>query len=137
MQQHHTSTDRTSERSVSAASSRRAAATMDWGNLVAILIPMPFLILWFGGSMLVYAMNRHHPNPRVGRCIQQAAYRFYGVTGFFVVVAAFFPGGSERWWMPYLVSWGLALLVLVPWTVIALVRIYREPWESVIIETDD
>ena len=36
-------------------------------------------MLWLGLSMLVYAMNRHHPNPKVGHYTQQAAYRFYGV----------------------------------------------------------
>jgi hypothetical protein len=79
--------------------------------------------------MLVYALNRHHPNPRVGHFTQQAAYRFYGVAGFFTAVAAFFPGGgSGAWWLPYLVSWALAVLVLVPWTILDLWRIYREPW---------
>jgi Zn-dependent protease with chaperone function len=102
---------------------------MNWGNLVAILVPIPFVILWFGGAMLVYALNRHHPNPRVGHFTQQAAYRFYGVAGFFTAVAAFFPGGgSGAWWLPYLVSWALAVLVLVPWTILDLWRIYREPW---------
>ena len=64
---------------------------MNYGNLVAILIPFPLLIFWFGASMLVYALNRHHPDPRVGHYTQQAAYRFYGVTGFFVAVATFIP----------------------------------------------
>ncbi len=111
---------------------------MDWGNLVAIVIPVPFVILWFGGSMLVYAMNRHHPNPRVGHFTQQAAYRFYGVVGFFTAVATFFPGGSgDAWWMPYLVSWGLAALVLVPWTIFDLLRIYREPWSEMALPEPD
>ena len=79
--------------------------------MVAILVPFPLLIFWFGASMLVYAMNRHHPNPKVGHYTQQAAYRFYGVTGFFVVVATFIPGGG---WIWYLTAWTLAALVLIP-----------------------
>ena len=45
------------------SSARRAAALMNYGNLIAILVPFPLLIFWFGASMLVYAMNRHHPDP--------------------------------------------------------------------------
>jgi Na+/serine symporter len=58
------------------SSAKRASALMNYGNLIAILIPFPLLIFWFGASMLVYAMNRHHPNPKVGHYTQQAAYRF-------------------------------------------------------------
>ncbi len=116
---------------VTAASCKRSASLMDWGNLVAILLPIPLLIFWFGASMFVYAMNRHHPNERVGYFTQHAAYRFYGVVGFFTAVSIFFPGGGAGvWWIPYLVSWVLALLVLVPWTIWDLIRIAREPWED-------
>ena len=60
--------------------SRLAAMQMDIGNLISMLLP-PLPILWFGGSMLVYALHRHHPDPRVGHYTQRAAYRFYGVMG--------------------------------------------------------
>ena len=49
---------------VSGRSSRFAAMQMDLGNLISILLP-PLPLLWFGGSMLIYALHRHHPNPRV------------------------------------------------------------------------
>jgi hypothetical protein len=78
-------------------------------------------------SMLVYAMNRHHPNPRVGYYTQRAAYRFYGVSGFFVAIATFIPGGGRDY---YLVAWGLAAAVLVPWSILDLMRIRREHWED-------
>ena len=122
---------------VTAASCKRSASLMDWGNLVAILLPIPLIIFWFGASMFVYAMNRHHPNERVGYFTQHAAYRFYGVVGFFTAVSIFFPGGGAGvWWIPYLVSWVLALLVLVPWTIWDLVRIAREPWEDLEVTVD-
>lgn len=37
------------------ASAKRAASLMNYGNLIAILIPFPLLIFWFGASMLAYA----------------------------------------------------------------------------------
>ena len=80
------------------SSAKRASALMNYGNLIAILVPFPLLIFWFGASMLVYAMNRHHPNPKVGHYTQQAAYRFYGVTGFFIVIATFIPGSGWIWY---------------------------------------
>ncbi len=124
------------EKTLSAASCRRAASWMNWGNLVAILMPIPLLIFWFGASMFVYAMNRHHPSERVGHYTQWAAYRFYGVVGFFTAVAVFFPsGGVSTWWIPYLVSWVFALVVLIPWTIWDLVRIAREPWQDMEIES--
>lgn len=116
---------------VTAGSCKRSASLMNWGNLVAVLVPIPLLIFWFGASMFVYAMNRHHPSERVGYFTQHAAYRFYGVVGFFTAVAIFFPGGGAGvWWLPYLVSWVLALVVLVPWTIWDLIRIAREPWQD-------
>lgn len=48
------------------------------------------IIFWFGMSMLLYAFNRHHPNPKVGHYTQRAAYRFYAVTGFLLVAGVFF-----------------------------------------------
>ncbi len=121
-----------SPRIASAEQARRAASMMNYGNLLAILVPVPFLILWFGGSMLVYAMNRHHPNPRVGHYTQQAAYRFYGIVGFFTAAAMFIPASDAR--LIYALCWGLAALVLVPWSILDLVRIRRERWQDTPIE---
>ncbi len=115
-----------SERILPAASSRRSAAIMDIGNIVAVVIA-PLIIFWFGASMLVYALNRHHPDPRVGHYTQWAAYRFYGVTGFFLAAATFIPGGG---WQYYLWAWIAAVLVIVPWSVYQLVHIAREPWRD-------
>lgn len=122
---------------VTAAASRRAASYMHWGNIVAIVVPVPLLVFWFGASMLVYAMNRHHPNPRVGQFTQAGAYRLYGTTGFFTAVAMFFPGGGQEWWWPYAIAWALAAAVLVPWSILDLVEIYRSPWKDTFIESPD
>lgn len=113
-----------------ASESRRAAGMLNIGNIVAILLPVPLLIFWFGASMLVYAMNRHHPDKRVGYYTQQAAYRLYGVTGFFTAAATFIPGGGWTW---YIVAWVAAALVLIPWSVLDLRRIRREDWADIIL----
>lgn len=75
---------------ISAASARMSARLFNLGNLIALLpglIVMPIIlfsepsrtamiylpilmmvppILWFGVSIMVYIIARHHPNPRVG-----------------------------------------------------------------------
>jgi len=106
---------------------RAAASVFNYGNILAVIVPVPLGMLWLGLSMLVYAMNRHHPNEKVGHYTQQAAYRFYAITGFFVAAATFIPGGG---WNYYLIAWGLAALVLIPWSIVDLVRIRREHWED-------
>ncbi len=110
------------------SSAKRAAGLMNYGNLIAILVPFPLLIFWFGASMLVYAMNRHHPDPRVGHYTQQAAYRFYGITGFFVAIATFIPGNG---WIWHLIAWIVAALILIPWSILDLRRIAREEWVDI------
>ncbi|VAW77272.1 FIG01182189: hypothetical protein [hydrothermal vent metagenome] len=106
---------------------RRAAAVFNYGNILAILVPIPLGMLWLGMSMLVYAMNRHHPNEKVGHYTQQAAYRFYAVTGFFVAAATFIPGGGLTY---YLIAWAFAALILIPWSIIDLLRIRRDTWSD-------
>mgnify|MGYP000411579774 CR=1 FL=1 len=118
---------------VSGASARKAAQLFNIGNIVAILLPLPLGLLWLGGSMIIYAMNRHHPNQRVGHYTQQAAYRFYGVTGFFVAIATFIPGNGWKW---YLIAWALAALVIIPWSILDIVRIRRENWQDVAINQE-
>lgn len=114
------------------SSARTAASLMDYGNILAIIF-VPLIIFWFGASMLVYAMNRHHPNPKVGHYTQQAAYRFYGVTGFFTAAATFIPGNG---WTYYLIAWVLAVLIIIPWSILDLLRIYKDEWVDVLINED-
>ena len=123
----------TRPRILSGAKARRAAALFHYGDLLGLLVPFPLLIFWLGASMFVYAMNRHHPNPKVGHYTQRAAYVFYGVTGFFVAVGMFLPARLED----YLIAWGLMAAVLVPWTLLELRRIARDDWEDLVLETEE
>lgn len=113
---------------VSGRAARSACAVFNYGNIAAILVPIPIGLLWLGASMIVYAMNRHHPNEKVGHYTQQAAYRLYGVIGFFVSVAIFFPGNN---WNYYLIAWGLAAAILIPWSLVDLIRIKRDQWQDI------
>jgi hypothetical protein len=119
---------------ISGKSARFASALFNYGNVAAILVPVPLGLLWVGASMVIYAMNRHHPNPKVGHYTQQAAYRFYGVTGFFVAIATFFPRNA---WAYYLTAWVLAAAILVPWSIIELIRIRRDSWDDMEIPTQE
>ena len=112
---------------VSARSARFAARVFNYGNIIAMLIPVPVGILWLGASMLVYALNRHNPNPRVGHYTQQAAYRLYGVMGFVVVGATFFGTNAVYW---------LCAAVLIPWAIVDLRRINREPWQDTTMDEE-
>lgn len=122
-----------SPRIVSGRSSRFAAMHMDLGNLVSMLLP-PLPLLWFGGSMLVYALHRHHPNPRVGHYTQRAAYRFYGVMGAIIPVGTFFPGQGIT---PWLIAWAVGLAVLLPWSIWSLIQIRREEWSDITLPEED
>jgi hypothetical protein len=115
---------------VSGRSAANAAKFFNYGNIIAVLIPIPFVALWFGGSMLFYAFNRHHPNPKVGHYTQQAAYRFYALTGFLVVAGTFFPVDIRY----YLAFWAVSVLVIVPWSIHDLRKINRDDWEDTVFE---
>ncbi len=112
------------------SSARTAAALMHLGNIIAIVF-IPVIILWCGASMLVYAINRHHPNPKVGHYTQRAATMFYSVSGFFVVIATLIPSDN---WNYYLLAWLLAALVIVPWSVRDLISIYQDEWLDIPID---
>jgi len=112
------------------SSARTAAMLMHLGNIFAIVF-IPVIILWCGASMLVYAMNRHHPNPKVGDYTQRAATMFYSISGFFVVVATLIPSDG---WNYYLLAWILAALIIVPWSIRDLIRIYQDEWLDIPID---
>ena len=100
------------------------------GNLIAILIPVPVGILWLGGSIAVYTMLRHHPDPRVGYYTQWAAYRFYGLVGLVVVIATFFSTSLMAW----IITWAILAAILIPWTIYDLIRIHKEDWQDRLVE---
>lgn len=111
---------------------KQARSTARWfyvGNIISMLIPFPLGIFWFGASMVVYAMNRHHPNPRVGYYTQHAAYQFYSVLGLVVVVATFF-GTELFYWM---ITWGISAVILIPLSIYNLMKINNEQWTDTAI----
>ncbi|HDP89867.1 MAG TPA: hypothetical protein ENN42_07925 [Thioalkalivibrio sp.] len=138
-------------RTVSAKSARGAAKLFNYGNIVTLTLagtPLVFgsgatgygtifatvlaivpIVLWFGASMLLYALNRHHPNPRVGHYTQWAAYRFYALLGTLIVVGTFFPPEI----IYFLVYWAITAIIIIPWSILDIVRINRETWEDTVI----
>jgi hypothetical protein len=120
-------------RTISARAARRSATIFNYGNLLAVLIPMPVGVLWFAASIAVYIMFRHHPNPRVGHYTQWAAYRFYGLVGLVVVIATFYGTSLQAW----LITWAVLAAVLIPWTLYDLFIIYkREQWQDTQVEAE-
>lgn len=139
---------------ISAANARRSACMFSLGNLFALLpglILAPLIlvfqpegksliymfilmvvppILWFGASILVYIIARHHPNPRVGYYTQQAAYRYYGMFGIVIPVGTFF--GAH--WQLWIMTGGIVALILIPWSMWDLLRIRRDDWQDIDIE---
>lgn len=135
---------------ISARNARLTASLFNYGNVTAMipgLLLAPYIllyhptgtatvllfvlmivppILWFGVSMVVYAMARHHPDPQVGHCTQQAAYRFYGMFGLILPVGTFF--GTD--WRLWIITGGVLALILIPWSLWELWRIAHMPWQA-------
>lgn len=114
---------------IPAASSRKAAKLFYFGNIAAVLLPFPLFILWFGASMFVYAMLRHHPNERVGYYTQVAAYHYYGLAGLLIPVLTFAPG--DFFLKHWLATWIVCAAVILPLAIMQLVKINRETWHDV------
>lgn len=111
---------------VKAEDARKTAKIFYYGNILAVLIPFPVFILWFGASMFVYAMFRHHPNSRVGYYTQIAAYHYYGLAGALVPVLTFAPGDFfKNWWWAL---WIFCAVVLIPLSIRQVMQINREEW---------
>lgn len=153
------SSDKTTEavKIIPAANARMFARLFNLGNLISIvpgLIVAPIIllteqeristifmfiamivppILWFGLSIMIYIISRHHPNPRVGHYTQQAAYRYYGMIGIVIPVGTFF--GTD--WQLWIMMGGAVGIVLVPWTIWELVKVQKENWQDVTIDIDD
>lgn len=117
---------------VTGASAKSSAKLFNYGNIASVIIPFPIFILWFGASMVFYAMFRHHPNPRVGYFTQVAAYQYYALAGLLVPVLTFAPGNFFKQYWAYL--WIGAVVIMVPLAIMQLIKINREEWEDVTIE---
>jgi fatty acid desaturase len=120
-------------RIVTAKSSRRGPILFNLFNIIATLLPFPLMVFWLGASIVLYAMNRHHPNPKVAHYVQWAAYRLYAIAGLAVPVATFFSVSLTPW----LVYWAFAAIVMIPWSILDLIRIKRDTWEDTVIQRSE
>lgn len=97
---------------------------------VAMIVPP---ILWFGVSIMIYIISRHHPNELVGHYTQQAAYRYYGLVGVLIPIGTFF--GTD--WKLWILMGGIVGLVIVPWTTWELVKIQKENWQDTVVTNSE
>lgn len=135
---------------ISANNARMSARLFNLGNILSLLpglIAAPFIIftdpertamifmfiamvvppiLWFGISIIIYIIARHHPNELVGHFTQQAAYRYYGMIGLVIPVGTFY--GTE--WQLWIITGGVVGLVLVPWSLWELYKIQNIDWQD-------
>jgi len=142
------------KKTITAKSTRNTAALFNYGNIIAMLpglfvvptlllgsterMSMIFMliativpmILWFAVSIMIYIIARHHPNARAGHYTQQAAYRYYGVVGLIVVAGTFY-GTNVNYWLG---TWVVCALILVPWSLVDVIRIFKEPWQDTTVE---
>jgi len=125
--------DFNSTKILSAEIAKKNAKVFYYGNIVAVLIPFPFFIFWFGASMFVYAMYRHHPNKRVGYHTQRAAYYYYALSGLLVPVLTFASGDFffQYWWL----LWAVCALVIIPISIIEILKINKEQWTETEYQT--
>lgn len=114
---------------ITAEQSKKAAKLFSYGNIVSVLIPFPVFIFWFGASMFIYAMHRHHPNDRVGYYTQKAAYNYYSLAGFLSVVMLFASGDFffKYGWM----LWLVCALFLVPMSLRDIIMVNKEKWHDI------
>ncbi len=94
---------------------------------IAMIVPP---ILWFGLSIMIYIIARHHPNELVGNYTQQAAYRYYGLIGIVIPVGTFF--GTD--WQSWILMGGAVGLLIVPWTIWELMKTQKEDWQDIVIK---
>ena len=139
-----------SSKIISAKNARMTASLFNLGNIACMLpglVVAPFIILaepermtmifmfilmvvppilWFGLSIMVYIIARHHPNTRVGHFTQQAAYRYYGMIGLVIPVGTFYGNNWQLW----IITGGIVGLVLVPWSLWDLFKIQKLEWQD-------
>lgn len=147
----------TKNKIISAASARMSARLFNLGNLLSFLpglLVAPFIllseperitmifmfvamivppILWFGFSIMIYIIARHHPNELVGYHTQQAAYRYYGMIGVVIPVGTFF--GTD--WKLWIITGGVVGLVIVPWTLWDLIKIQKYNWQDIEVPIEE
>lgn len=102
-------------------------------GFLPFVLSLPPVMLWFGGSIFVYASIAHHPNSRVAHYNKWAGYRFYGVMGSLMVIGPAIYGLLGGWQGLMLVQ-GLAVTIIVPWALLDIFRAAREPWADMTVE---
>ena len=114
---------------VTAEEAKKSSRVFFYGNIAAVLIPFPLFIFWFGASMFVYAMYRHHPNKRVGYYTQTGAYQYYALAGLLVPVLTFASGDffMNYGWM----LWLATTIVIIPLAIREIMKINKEDWQDV------
>lgn len=115
---------------ITAQSARRSAYLFNWGSIAAVLLPIPFLPLFFGASVFLYAMNRNHPEPKVGYYMQKAANRFYLMAGSAIVLGKFIPESEDTLFWFFLL-WLLAVAVVLIPSVRDIYRIWHDHWVDI------
>jgi len=111
---------------ITGAQARRAPLAFNVLNIVAVLIPLPFMVFWLGASMVLFAMNRHHPNAKVITYVQAAAIRLYAIAGAVIPIGTFF----SLQLLPWLIYWALAIAIMIPLSVRDLLRIRADQWDD-------
>ena len=121
------------KRSIPAERCRFAAQVFNIASIVAVMIPLPLLMIWVGASMFVYAANAHHPDERVAQYTRRAGYRFYGVTGAMVIL-----GQPLISWLGafkgVFAIWAIIALGVIPAAIWEIFKARREVWRDLVIE---
>ena len=119
---------------VTAKQAKRSAKIFNYGTILSVLIPFPLFIFWFGASMFVYSMFRHHPNKKVGDYTQTGAYIYYTLAGLFVPVLTFAPKSFfvDYWWA----LWGGAILGVIPICIYQIIKANSEEWQDTEIKKE-
>lgn len=114
---------------ITAQSARRSAYLFNWGNILTALIPVPFVALWFGASILIYTFNRNHPEKKVLYYTQRAANRFYLVAGTVIVLGKFIPRDETTvsW---FLLLWACSALVIIIPSLRDISDIWHDNWKD-------
>ncbi len=121
------------KRALSAQSCRFSAQIFNLASIVAVLLPLPLLMIWVGASMFVYAANAHHPDERVARYTRRAGFRFYAVAGSLVIAGQPIIStlGAVK---GVIVIWILLALGIIPAALWDIFKARREVWRDILLE---
>ncbi len=93
---------------ITAQSARRSAYMFNWGSIAAVLLPIPFLPLFFGAS----------------------ANRFYLMAGSAIVLGKFIPESEDTLFWFFLL-WLLAVVVVLIPSLRDIYRIWHDHWVDI------